>query len=348
MDNYHKNRSIAVWVITPNGAKIASRIASKLSGITVYAGTNAGDVEGTRRFETLSKAVEKHFFTHDAHLFIMAVGITVRMIASLIRSKLTDPAVVAADDSGKFVISLLSGHLGGANALADKIADIISACPVITTATDRADIPSIDMLAQEYGLVIENPSAIRSVSMALILNQKVMRYDPYQVLDTALRNRTTSVSNPIFDNKPGIYIYHHTAKWPENVLVLRPASLVVGVGCNSGASADELYSIVNTLFHQNRLSVQSIRTFATISEKISEPGIQEMIRTFQRPIRGYSRTELAEITNVPTPSKIVEKHMGVKSVCEAAAIKASKMGSLAVSKQKSRNATAAVAVLPCL
>ncbi|MFW5930945.1 MAG: cobalt-precorrin 5A hydrolase [Desulfosalsimonas sp.] len=348
MNQNNKKNSVAVWAVTPRGAEIASLISRNLPGAKVYTGKNAGDLQGAQRFESLANAVEKQFAAHGGHVFVMSAGIAVRMIAPMIRSKLTDPGVVAIDDSGKFCVSLLSGHLGGANTLAGKIAEITGACPVITTATDRAGVPAIDILACEHDLEIENPGAVKTVSSALIGGKKVLRFDPYKVLEAQLEKYTQILRQPVFENIPGIYIYHETKEFSENVLVLRPGSLAVGVGCNTGTPAEEMCRAVYRVFAENRLSVKSIRVFATITQKTSEPAIQETARHFNRPLTGYSKEELAAIKNVPTPSEMVEKHMGVKSVCEAAAIKAAQNGSVAVTKQKTANTTVAVAVLPFL
>lgn len=340
--------AVAVWAVTPAGAQIAEQLARHMDGLTLYAGRNAGKVRGATRFDRLAPAVEEAFAAHDAHVFIMAAGIAVRMIAPLIASKRTDPAVVAVDDTGAFAVSLLSGHLGGANALAAQIAGIIGARPVITTATDRGGIPAVDLLAAESGLVIENPSSVRAVSMALIAGNPVRRYDPYGVLDAVLDGWTEPAQTPAFANRPGIYVYHETADLSENVLVLRPASLAVGVGCNSGTSGAELAGAVNAVFARHRLAAGSIRHLATICEKISEPGMQELASYLQCPLKSFTRAQLGSVKNVPTPSAMVEKHMGVKSVCEAAAILAARTGPITVPKQRIGNTTVAVAALPSL
>ncbi|MFO7931082.1 MAG: cobalamin biosynthesis protein [Desulfosalsimonas sp.] len=348
MNQNNKKTSVAVWAVTRRGVEIAALISGQIPGATVYAGKSAGDVQGAHSFDSLAKAVEKQFAAHGGHVFVMSAGIAVRMIAPLISSKHTDPGVVAIDDSGKFCVSLLSGHLGGANTLAEKISGITGACPVITTATDRAGVPAIDVLAGEYGLEIENPGAVKAVSTALIAGERVPRFDPYKILDTRLEKYTETLGEPVFEGSPGIYIHHETKEFPENVLILRPASLAVGMGCNSGTPAEELRSAVYRVLAENRLSAKSIRLFATITQKTAEPAMKQTAGHFARPLAGYSKEELAAIKNVPTPSEMVEKHMGVKNVCEAAAIKAAQNGPIAVAKQKTANTTVAVAVLPFL
>lgn len=348
MDPNSQKSGVALWIVTPKGAGIARRIAGRLENVTIFAGKNACGPGTAIGFDSLAGAVEKHFRSYDAHVFIMATGIAVRMIAPLLDSKHVDPAVVTVDESAAFAVSLISGHLGGANAWTEKIAAVTGACPVITTATDRAGAPAVDLLAKAHGLTPDNPDAVRAVSMALISGKPVLRYDPYQVLDSSMSSWTRAVDIPEFENRPGICICHYCHDLPENVLVLRPASLCVGVGLNSGTDAGRLCDAVYSAFARHRLSVKSIREFATICEKIHEPGLREMARHFASPLTGYSRAELAEIRDVPTPSETVEKYMGVKSVCEAAAIKAARSGQILVPKQKTKNTTVAVAALDFL
>jgi cobalt-precorrin 5A hydrolase len=116
----------------------------------------------------------------------MSTGIVVRIIAPLIRSKLEDPAVVVVDDRGNHAISLLSGHLGGANALAAEVAELIRAKPVITTATDVNQILAIDVLAKEKHLIIENPEAIKIVNMALLKGERIGLHDPYGLMEDSI------------------------------------------------------------------------------------------------------------------------------------------------------------------
>ncbi|MFW5930476.1 MAG: cobalt-precorrin 5A hydrolase [Desulfosalsimonas sp.] len=348
MNKRREKRRTAIWAVTPGGAEIAFRLAKHIDGAAVYTGKNACGPGNARSFDSLARQVAGCFHEHDAHVFVMSAGIAVRMIAPHLGSKFSDPAVAAVDETGKFAVSLVSGHLGGANALAQKIASVIGAVPVITTATDRAGVPAIDLLAEEYGLETENPSAVKAVSMALISGTRIPCYDPFRILAGKLEGLADLIDKPVFENTPGIYIYQDRIALPETVLVLRPASLAVGVGCNSGTSADELCRAVNTVFEKYGLCTKSIRAFATITQKTGEPGIREIARHFRKPVLGYRADELAEITNVPTPSEMTEKHMGVKSVCEAAAIKAADSGAVIVPKHKTKNTTIAVAALPFL
>jgi len=338
--------SAALWAVTERGAKLAEQIAREMAGAQIYVNRQiASAPKGAVGFSRLSGAVSEAFHKHSAHIFIMATGIVVRMIAPHIRSKTSDPAVLVIDDSANFVISLVSGHLGGANALAAAVAQSIQATPVITTATDSAGVPAIDLLAEHHKLLIENVRAVKGVSMAFLSGARVYRHDPYGILDGELGNWTRPALPAGMKSGPGIYIDHHVADLPEEVLVLRPKTLVVGIGCNSGTPESELIETVSRIFAAFRLSLLSIRQFTTISDKLGEPGLFAMAQYMEIPINGYDRKQLAEAADVPNPSAMVYKHMGVDSVCEAAAILGTANGTLLVPKQKSGNVTVAVAAV---
>ncbi len=339
------NASKAIWAVTPAGARFAEVIAGRIGGALYVGRAVDPPPEGAAGFTRLADAVGEAFHRYEAHIFIMATGIAVRMIAPHIGGKTSDPAVVAVDDTGRFAVSLLSGHAGGANALAEIVAGCIGAVPVISTATDNAGVPAIDLIAEEYRLEMENPAAVKAVSMAFLARRSVRRHDPYHILDDGLREWTDSCNESGFGNGPGIYVDHLICDLPGDVLVLRPKTLVAGVGCNSGTESQEVIDAVCAVFEDHRLSRASIRGFATISEKMGEPGMQAMAEYFERPLEGYDRDILAAVDGVKTPSAMVEKHMGVNSVCEAAAIRAAGRAKLLVPKVKSGNVTVAVAAV---
>ncbi len=345
-------KSLAVWAITPDGALIAGIIAKKFPGSALFTGSGVlSPPPGASGFTSLAAAVREAFSHYEAHVFVMATGIVVRIIAPHIGAKQTDPAVVVVDDAGQFAISLLSGHSKGANSLAGLTAQFTGATPVVTTATDNAGLPAVDLLAKEHHLFIENPEAVRIISMAFLTGSRVWRRDPWKILDTALAPHTEAMpvipEGGLSTEMPGIFIDHAIQDLPENVLVARPRTLAVGVGCNSRTPADELICAVQAVFDQYGLSTASIRHFATIREKTGEPGMIDMAAFFDRPLKGFLKETLQTVKTVPTPSEMVHKHMGVTSVCEAAAMISMKTDTLLVPKQKTRNTTVAVAAKPC-
>ena len=157
--------NIAVWVVTPNGIDLATRIETGMPVTELFFTQRLkGQVDHGKCVQRLMDAVAREFNRYTGHIFIMSTGIVVRAIAPMLRHKTTDPAVVVVDDYAQYAISLLSGHIGGANQLAHEVAAILEAIPVITTATDVNHKPAIDVLAKKNRLSIENPQAIKRVN----------------------------------------------------------------------------------------------------------------------------------------------------------------------------------------
>ena len=351
-----EHHKLAVWAVTPNGARLISRLAASLPDADVYVSQNLAAEENTyHRFDRLSAAVKDHFNSYSGHIFIMAVGIVVRILAPLIQNKTRDPAVVVMDDLGKNAISLLSGHIGGANDLTRKIARIIKANPVITTATDVNRVPAIDVLAVENGLAIENPGAIKNVNMALVKMEPIGVHDPYNYMGEKLLNlESASFQKLIWDiqktpqqydiiYKTIVFIDDVIMDLPPQALILRPPSLVAGIGCNRGTDRTEISDLLNQVFESNRLALSSLTCIASIDVKSDEAGLIEAAKGLGVPLILFKREELNQVEGIPNPSPIVKKHVGVKSVCEAAAILASRNGTLIIPKNATGNVTVAIA-----
>lgn len=329
---------------------MAVRAGPALSGADLFVlrsvPVEASSGRRLRRFDRLADAVGRQFHRYRGHVFFMAAGIVVRMIAPHLQGKTIDPAVVVVDDRGRHAISLLSGHIGGANALTRRVAEALGAEAVLTTASDVNRLPAVDLLAVERGLAIENPAAIKFVQRALLKHRSVPVYDPRGwFMSPAAAPRFVSVADPalLVDEPAGVYVDDIRVDLPPRVLVLRPGSLTAGIGCNRGTAAQEIRELLNSVFEQSRLAISSLRSFATVSLKKDEAGLLQVAESFGIPIRFYETDELNRVLNVPTPSPMAAKHIGVESVCEAAAILASEGGRLIVTKHKSPNATLAVA-----
>jgi len=351
-----KTNMIAIWVITPNGLKLADNIRRMLTETDVYISNNVDSPRFRHfTFQKLGSAIEEIFENYSGHIFIMSAGIVVRVIAPYIKHKTEDPAVVVVDDRGQHAISLLSGHLGGANDLTRKTADIIGARPVITTATDVNQLTAIDVLAKEKKLTIENPAAIKTVNMAILKGEKICVHDPLKLIQKNLPkaeprtfwglNENLEEDRQISENmnKPAIFVDDVRLVLPPSTLVLRPASLVAGIGCNRDTAADEIKSLLETVLATAGLSILSLKCLASIDVKSDEKGLIAMSREFDLPLVFFKRQELNRVINIENPSTVVEKHVGVKSVCEAAAILAAQNGTLIVPKQKTKNVTVAIA-----
>ena len=340
--------SIAVWALTGPGADLAGRIAAGLGGTCFVPRASAtGDAQG---FDRLGPAVVEFFHRFDGHVFVMATGIVVRLIAPLLRHKTVDPAVVVVDEAGCWAVSLLSGHIGGANRLAERVAARCGAQAVITTATDVRQVPAIDVIATERGLAIENPVAIKAVSMALLAGQSIGCHDPGGWLDGTLAPRVCRPMRILADSGritpdegPGVFVDDRCLDLPGQILVLRPPSLVAGIGCNRGTGADEIRGLLTEVLLGHRLSPRSVAAVATIDIKSDEPGLKATAAALGVPLRCYSAARLSRVCGLANASAVVHRHVGVGNVCEAAAILGAGQGALIIPKHKTANVTVAIA-----
>ncbi len=340
--NTASENRIAVWAITPNGAALAARMAAAFPGAEVLGSDRLERLPGPAlRFASLGEAVAARFHRYSGHVFIMAAGIVVRVVAPLLTHKTRDPAVVVVDDRGRFAVSLLSGHIGGANRLAEQVAAAIDAQAVVTTATDANAAAAIDLLAVEMGLRIENPQAIKTVNMALLTGAPVEVHDPLGLLTGRI---PPAVAGAPATAAARVWVDDRISDPPPGALILRPPSLVAGIGCNRNTDAGELRELLMGTLRTAGLAAASLSGLASIDLKKDEPGLSALAQELGLPFYCFGREEIGAVEDaVPSPSAAVAKHIGVKSVCEAAAILASRGGTLIVPKRTSRNATVAVA-----
>lgn len=342
---------LAVYAITGVGAELARGLALSLPGATLYLPRAlAYAPDGEETFDRLTQALAANFHHFGGHVVLAAAGIVVRALAPLLQGKAQDPAVVVVDQAGRFAVSLLSGHLGGANALARRVAELLGGQAVITTATDSAGLPSLEMLAGELGLRVENLAALAKVSMSLLDGGQPAVHDPEGWLWPMLQRRwpgrfelLTQGQEDALAEKPLIWVGWRLLEPPPAWLVLRPPALSLGLGCNRGTSADEMESFIRQVLAEHGLSAASLCCLASVRAKSDEPGLLELAGRLGLPLEFFSAEELAAV-EVPNPSATVARHMGVASVCEAAAMLAAMSRRLLVSKQKSPNVTLAVAL----
>jgi cobalt-precorrin 5A hydrolase/precorrin-3B C17-methyltransferase len=285
------------------------------------------------------EVVEGHWKKGERLVFVMAAGIVVRTIAPLLKDKRTDPAVVFLDELGGHVVSLLGGHAAGANTLAGEIARVTGGRAVITTATDAAGLPSLDLWAGEQGLVIEDWGRLPQAG-AKLLRERCLRFFSHVPLklpeaffltgepscaDVLVTNRTDAV--------PG-------GDW--HGVLLRPKNLVLGVGCNSGTSAGEIAGAVHAALDAHCLSFLSVRAVATIDKKGREPGLVAFASRHGLPLVFFTAAELNRVPGV-RPSEAAERATGARAVAEPSALLAAPRGRLLVSKQRRGNVTVAIA-----
>ena len=280
---------------------------------------------------------------------VAATGIVVRLAAGLLRDKTTDPAVVVVDQEGRYAISLVGGHLGGANDLAGHVAGILGGQAVITTATDGAGKPSLEMAAQEAGMVVENLKALSRISRGLLEGETVRVYDPDHRLRPALEaweglfDFLSEPPDPA-DGTHLVWVGYQDVAWPATWLLIRPLVLAVGLGCNRGTALEELEGLMEESFTRCWSINEINQCFSQHCRQTGRTGVGGAGRkTGKKKSCFFPWTNCPEWRR-PIRPKTVKKHMGVGSVCEAAALLAAKSRRLLVTKQKSANATLAVAL----
>jgi precorrin-4 C11-methyltransferase len=346
-----ERQGVAVLALTPEGSKLAAHIAAELEESSLYLpDEQASSIGGAYPFTDFKETFAKCISKHKGLVCVMATGIVVRFLAPLLKSKDEDPAVVVLDEMGNNVISLLSGHLGGANRLAREIAAITGGREIITTATDVQGKISFDDLAGQAGLVIENLDRVKTINMALLKEGQIGLYDPGKWLQRYLPDTAELqiLQLPEEAGKGGLSGWIFVSDTlgffePPPCLIVRPKSLVVGVGCKRGTEAAEIGAALVRVFTESNLSLLAVRNLATVELKKDEEGLNELVKLYHWPVIYYSVSDLQAPVEVPSPSDKVMKYLGVESVCEKAAVLSAGAEELLVPKQILGKVTVAVA-----
>ncbi len=327
-----ENSTIACYALSQNGLKLAKEIAAKFKAhIYVHEGLWEEDKFEKHEFSNLPLLIARTFHEYDAHIFICAAGIAVRSIAPNIVHKGLDPAVVVCDELGNYAISLLSGHWGGGNALAENLAQCLSETleqntkAVITTATDINNLPAVDMLAKESGCVILDWDKLKHINSAILHNKNIQLYDPMGIFmkhgalfSTICNDKDLSHINT---NAPAVCI--DWRKVPEHPLLFRLAmpALCVGIGCKRGTSKDDILKALEQTLKDANLEPKAIACIASVDLKSQEEGLIEAAKQWDLPLQFFSAEELSDAPSI-TPSAIAAQLFGVDeiSVCEGAAL----------------------------
>lgn len=318
----------AYLAFTARGEALARRLAEALPGSVSRCG---GEV-------TLKGWTAEHFVQNEALIFVGAVGIAVRAVAPYCKSKASDPAVVAVDEGGQFAVPLLSGHLGGANALARALAEVCGAVPVITTATDVNGLFAVDLWAKAQGCALLEPERIKRVSGALLAGQTVRYWSAWPVAGEAPAGVERAGTPEAAD-------FALTLTPEGGALHLVPPIGVLGVGCRRGTMAERLEEAFSAFCASSGLSPAAVSAAASIDLKKEEPGLAQFCEAHGWPITFYSADQLRAVPGQFTPSAFVAGVTGVDNVCERAAAKASG-GALLLPKTAGGGVTLALAVRP--
>jgi cobalt-precorrin 5A hydrolase / cobalt-factor III methyltransferase / precorrin-3B C17-methyltransferase len=281
----------------------------------------------------------------DAIVLFLAAGAAVRLVAPLLEAKRYDPGVVCVDDAGRFAVALIGGHAGGANELAGRVADALGAAPVITTASDSLRVPALDSLGERLGFKIEQDSDFAAIGTALVSGETVRLVSERRWPIGPLPENVLPVEPSYLEELEGpfILITDRLLDAPRPSVVYRPPSLIVGVGCSRGTSAEEILNLLDSVLREAELSQKSVAALSSVAAKSDEAGLLEAADALGVPLRFHAAEELASV-EVPNPSPMVAEAVGTPSVAEAA-VRASS-AELLLEKRKSKNATVAVGRLP--
>ncbi len=330
---------LAIYALTPDGLRLARTIRDGLGGQVFAPEHMAGS--GETGFAGLCQTVAQTWNRFPGHVLVGPVGVAVRCAAPLLRDKGSDPALVAVDQAGQFAVSVLSGHLGGANRLARELARVTGAQAVVTTGTDSAGLPAVDELAAGLGMRLPDLDAAKRVGAALLAGQTVQLHDPDHRLGLSGEELFTVTAPDAWNTaRPGVWCDCRTA--PEGACACYPPCLHLGLGCRKGAPAEEILGLVDKALADYGLAKESLAGLGTVEDKRDEPGLKRAALELGLEIHYFSRRELDGVA-VPNPSETVRKHLGVDSVCEAAAMLLARTDQLLIPKTKSDAATVAAA-----
>lgn len=325
------SRRIAYLSFTDRGAALAEQLRAVLGGRASRAGETG--------YGSLAQWTQAAFQGDwDALVFVGATGIAVRAVAPWLKSKAEDPAVVAVDETGRFAVPLVSGHLGGANDLARAIGRVCGAAPVITTATDRNGVFPVDQWARRQGCAIPEVWKIKKVSARLLAGEEIQIRSAWPVEGMPPEGVSLTAG-------PGEDVTVDLCRGEGNALPVVPRAAVLGVGCRRGISEQALETAFAALCEDTGLWPQAVCGAATIDLKAEETGLIHWCAKHGWPLTFYTPAQLREAEGRFTASAFVARTTGVDNVCERGAVLAAG-GPLWARKHGGGGVTMAVARKP--
>lgn len=312
---------------TKNGADVIEKL-NKDTELEVcgYYKSDSFSSDNLIKVQGNSKDVIRRSFEENTPIVIVgAMGIAIRLIADYVDNKLTDIPVIVMDEKARYVIPVLSGHVGGANSLANYIAGTIGSIPVITTATDINETFAIDNYAKDNRLVINNKNEIKTVSSKLLENKPIV---------IAVKDYPAKADVIIANSKP-----------EDDVLWLSPKKYVLGIGCKKDKSYEDIFDLVSKVLADNNISMDDIYAFGSIDLKKGESGLLELSSRFRIPFFTFEGKVLEKIPGDFKSSEFVKNITGVDNICERTAMALAGVdGRLVSEKQAYNGVTVALAL----
>lgn len=334
---------IDIYAFSSNGAKLCDRIIEGLSEYNIEAFVPKRYVNSAHhvkiRQDDLYSSTQKSFEEKNCIIFIGAVGIAVRAIAPFVRSKKTDPAVLCIDERGFNVISLLSGHIGGANQLTIRVASVIGGNPIITTATDINGKFAVDEWANNKNMHIMSLKTARDIAADILENKKIGLVSDFNIISEL------PVEIDKNQNRIGICISIDSNKKPFDITMnVIPKIVSVGVGCRRETDYNIIYNAIREVLMEYNISHFAIKSINSIDLKENEEGIIKTAEIFKVPFNTYTKDELNKIDGQFSESIFVKSIAGVDTVCERAAIIGSNSNKLTIKKTIKSSVTVAACI----
>ena len=344
--------NVSVLAITKNGINIGEKLKELFPNWDIFVPSKLSNENKSITWysEPTSDKIIELFKNSNALICLFSLGAVIRLIAPYLKNKKTDPAVIVIDDKTNFVISVLSGHIGGANELTQEISEKLNALPVITTAADVNKTIAVDLVGREFGWKIDDETTVTKISAHMVnaepigvfqqtgnkkwykeLPKNVTIYNSLEELKKSNSKAHLIISDTIIDNELA-----------QESVIYRPQSLVIGIGLHWDTTKDTIKDGIEHCLKKFNLSSKCIAKLVSIKKPEDVQGLIDLGKEMQIPVEYVNREELAEIIT-PNPSSTVKAFEGTASVSEAAAIKISN-GELIVEKQKfPPNLTVAIA-----
>ena len=349
---------IAVVTLTKGASELGNQLCDMIGGTLYCKGEYAEDF-GARKIEKpFTTFVGYLFDRYEGLVFIMATGIVVRSLAPYIDSKTSDPAVVVMDEAGQHAISLLSGHLGGGNALAIKVGQALGARPVITTASDVTGNLAVDLLAQKLGASIGSMEGAKDVT-ALGINGGHIKIHtsvdlPESVRATLPQNVHVEVYKGSLDLQDlrlrtqdqaecgHIIVSSEPLKMSENCVQVIPRHHVVGIGCRRDTTSEIIEEVFHKACIKANIDYRSVKTVATIALKADEVGILQLVKALHVPLKIIDLQDIKKVQGHFKGSDFVEKTIGVRAVAEPCAMLAGQAGQMKLKRYADKGVTIAI------
>lgn len=329
-----ETKTIALY-ITPSGKKVCDKLRKEFDKSIVIKKITKNNLQ--KRFEEA--------FCYKNIIAVMATGIVVRAIAPFIKDKTKDPAIAVIDEKGRFVISLLSGHIGGANELTNDIAKKIGATPVITTSSDVEGYKALDLYAKEKNYIISDMTLYRKVAGYMTRKKRIPVFIEDGEDKNYFKNDFFEIINNIFDFEKRkclkVAVTYKKLK-SKNILYLIPKKLILGIGFHKGLSGEKLYNLIRDTLEKEKIHIQAINKIATIDKRKNEKGLHDLSKILKTDLCFFKSEDLKKVSGLEV-SNVVAKYHGTGNICEASAILGSNYGKIIIPKIKKEVLTLCIA-----